>query len=267
MHILNRSLTLVVKNMTTEEAWSEHKPAVDHFIIFGSLAYAHILDQKISKLDDKGVKCVLLGVSEESKAYRLYNPKTQKIIISRDVVINEDNNWDWSSTRDESILVDVDTNDENKSDKEALTTGETSTNVPTSNESTEDQPSSSDDQQRQRKRPFWMTDYISGDELSNDDTIAYFVHPLTFNDTVKKIKWRKAVDVEIAAIEKNDTWQLTDLPEGEKSIRVKWIYKTRLNEKGEVDKYKARLVAKGYTEVYGVDYLEVFAPVARHDTI
>jgi len=48
---------------------------------------------------------------------------------------------------------------------------------------------------------------------------------------------------------------------------VKWIYKTKLNEHGEVDKYKARLVAKGYTQQHGVDYTEVFAPVAHMGTI
>ena len=72
---------------------------------------------------------------------------------------------------------------------------------------------------------------------------------------------------EIEAIERNNTWELTDLPNGSKVIGVKWVYKTKLNEKGEVDKYKARLVAKGYSQKYGVDYDEVFAPVARLDTI
>ena len=57
------------------------------------------------------------------------------------------------------------------------------------------------------------------------------------------------------------------MPKGGKSIGVKWVYNTKLNEHGEFDKYKARLVAKGYTQQYGVDYIEVFAPVARLDTI
>jgi hypothetical protein len=48
---------------------------------------------------------------------------------------------------------------------------------------------------------------------------------------------------------------------------VKWVYKTKLNEHGAVDKYKARLVVKGYSQQYGVDYTEVFAPVARMETI
>jgi hypothetical protein len=55
---------------------------------------------------------------------------------------------------------------------------------------------------------------------------------------------------EIEAIERNNTWELTELPIGSRVIGVKWVYKTKLNEKGEVDKYKARLVAKGYNQKY-----------------
>ncbi|KAL4283880.1 hypothetical protein GQ457_16G026560 [Hibiscus cannabinus] len=72
---------------------------------------------------------------------------------------------------------------------------------------------------------------------------------------------------EIASIERNDTWELTNLPKGHKPIGVKWVYKTKTNKEGQVEKYKARLVAKGYKQRQGIDYDEVFAPVARIDTI
>ena len=75
------------------------------------------------------------------------------------------------------------------------------------------------------------------------------------------------MDLEIEAIERNGTWELTDLPKGMKKIGVEWVFKTKLNENGEVDKCKARLVAKGYAQQHGIDYTEVFAPVARWDTI
>jgi hypothetical protein len=75
------------------------------------------------------------------------------------------------------------------------------------------------------------------------------------------------MDDEIDAIEINNTWELTNLPKGHKTIDVKWVFKTKLTENGEVDKYKARLVVKGYKQEYEIDYTEVFAPVARHDTI
>jgi len=58
---------------------------------------------------------------------------------------------------------------------------------------------------------------------------------------------------------------LAVLPAGAKKIGVKWIYKTKLNELGEVHKHKARLMVKGYTQEHGNDYTEVFAPVARMD--
>ena len=93
------------------------------------------------------------------------------------------------------------------------------------------------------------------------------VDPLNFEEAVKIGKWRNVMDAEIAAIEKNGTWELINLPTGAKLVGVKWVYKTKLNEKGEVDKVKARLVVKGYVQQYGVDYREVFALVARMETV
>jgi hypothetical protein len=82
IHVLNRSPTFVVQNMTPEEAWNGPKPSVDHFKLFGCIAYAHVLDEKRKKLDDKGEKCVFLGISEHSKACKLFNPITKRIVIS-----------------------------------------------------------------------------------------------------------------------------------------------------------------------------------------
>ena len=82
--------------------------------------------------------------------------------------------------------------------------------------------------------------------------------PTNFEVAVKEPKWRKGMDAEITAIERNDTWELCDLPKGQKTIAVKWVYKTKLKENGEVDKHKACLVAKGYKQGFGVDCKEVF---------
>lgn len=89
IHVLNRTPTFYVQNMTPEEAWSGRQPVVDHFKIFGCIAYAHVLDEKRKKLSHKGEKCVFLGVSEVSKAYKLFNPLTKKIVTSRDVIFDE----------------------------------------------------------------------------------------------------------------------------------------------------------------------------------
>lgn len=76
----------------------------------------------------------------------------------------------------------------------------------------------------------------------------------SFENDVKEEKWCKAMNDEIDAFERNDTWELCDLPSEHKTIGVKWVFKTKFNEKGEVDKYKARLIAKGYKQKYGIDY-------------
>ena len=75
------------------------------------------------------------------------------------------------------------------------------------------------------------------------------------------------MSAKIEAIERNQTWELIVLPKRVKPIGVKWVFKTKLNEDGDVEKFKERLVAKGYAQRHGIDYTEVFVPVARIDTI
>ena len=66
---------------------------------------------------------------------------------------------------------------------------------------------------------------------------------------------------------KNGTWTLEDLPAGVKAIGLKWIFKLKRNSDGSINKHKARLVAKGYVQIHGIDFDEVFAPVAMIETI
>ena len=71
-------------------------------------------DNNRTKLDDKSLSCVLLGVSEESKAYRLYDPTSQRIIISQDVVFEEEMNWDWDKIYEGSIMCELEWSDNEK---------------------------------------------------------------------------------------------------------------------------------------------------------
>ena len=97
VHILNQSPEYADHYMTPEEAWSGRKPEVDHFRVFGWIAYAHVPNVLRKKLDDKGEKCVFLGVSETSKAYKLYNPITRNIKVSQDVEFDEESTWSWNN--------------------------------------------------------------------------------------------------------------------------------------------------------------------------
>ncbi|RVW51356.1 Retrovirus-related Pol polyprotein from transposon TNT 1-94 [Vitis vinifera] len=291
-HVLNRSPTLAVKGVTPEEAWSGVKPNVDYFRVFGCIGHVHVPDNKRKKLDDKSFQCVLLGVSEESKAYILYDPVSKKIVVSRDVVFEEDKCWNWGRSNEE-VRLDVlewgDSNEEGSEDdaeegvavegrerEDNLSSSESLGSLSESlgeNSGVSGESSPSSQQGRNRRVPFWMEDYVSGGEFSEGDVEHNLVlftstaDPTTFEEAVQSSKWRAAMDLEIEAIERNETWELTDLPEGVKKIGVKWVFKTKLNENGKVDKCKARLVAKGYAQQHGIDYTEVFAPVARWDTI
>lgn len=278
-HVLNRSPTLAVKDMTPEEAWSGEKPSVKYFRVFGCVGHVHISDAKRTKLEDKSVCCVLLGFSDESKGYRMFDPVSKKIIISRDVVFEEDREWDWDTSYEAEQLMELEWGDNNEDivaeevmDREE---GEEVTEEGHRAENRDANDSSAEEtlivrEARVRNPPVWRSDYESGEGLSEEETnMAFMVSsdPTTFEEAIKNTIWRLAMDEEIKSIERNQTWNLTELPVGAKKIGVKWIYKTKLNELGEVDKFKARLVVKGYSQQQGIDYQEVFAPVARMDTL
>ncbi|WVZ20588.1 hypothetical protein V8G54_007910, partial [Vigna mungo] len=91
--------------------------------------------------------------------------------------------------------------------------------------------------------------------------------PLSVDEALSKSDWRGAMIEELKSIEKNQTWKLMDLSCGKRSIGVKWIFKTKRNPDGTILKHKARLVAKGFLQKKGVDFTEVYAPVARLETI
>lgn len=98
--------------MTPEEAQSGRRPVVDHFRIFVCIAYAHVPAAKRKKLDEKGEKCVFLGVIETFKAYKLFNPVTVKFVISMDVIFYEENTWNWDDQQPSQTFVDTEIEDE-----------------------------------------------------------------------------------------------------------------------------------------------------------
>jgi len=138
---------------------------------------------------------------------------------------------------------------------------------------------------RVSKKPGWLQDYVTmttirspiSDDLTyeyiNPDYRAYlsatahFVDPVLFTQAVQDEKWGAAMNLELRALENNDTWFITTLPPSKKAIGCKWIYRTKFNSDGTVDKHKARLVAQGFSQQFGVDYDETFSPVAKMTTV
>ena len=98
-----------------------------------------------------------------------------------------------------------------------------------------------------------------------DNTVELLLvedEPRNYKEAAKDERWIEAMKAEIDSINKNNTWKLTTLPKDHKAIGLKWVFKTKRDANGEIVKHKARLVAKGYIQEHGIDFDEVFAPVA-----
>ena len=94
--------------------------------------------------------------------------------------------------------------------------------------------------------------------------------PKTVNEALsgpKSNEWAKAMKSEMKSLNKNDVQELVELPKGRKAIGCKWIFKTKIDGEGNIERYKARLVAQGYTQKFGVDYDQRFSPVVCFESI
>jgi hypothetical protein len=91
--------------------------------------------------------------------------------------------------------------------------------------------------------------------------------PCTFAEAEQDAAWQAAMLEEIDSVKRNQTWELTDLPQGHRAITLKWVYKLKRNEAGGIIKHKARLVAHGFVQQEGIDFDEVFAPVAHMESV
>ncbi|GJU53832.1 putative ribonuclease H-like domain-containing protein [Tanacetum coccineum] len=91
--------------------------------------------------------------------------------------------------------------------------------------------------------------------------------PTKISQALDDESWVEAMQEELLQFKIQKVWTLVDLPSGKKAIGTKWVYRNKKDERGIVVRNKARLVAQGYKQEEGIDYDEVFAPVARVEAI
>lgn len=238
---------------TPYEIWFGTKPSIQHFKKFGSKCFVFVPDEKRRKLDAKAVEAIMVGYDLSSKAYRCYVPSTGKVVISRDVrFVSTDCIW---KTSDNVVTVENGSNNRNTAD--------------TSNESILDENSGPEMQEiRRSARPNKGVPPKRLIEIMALDS-AEVIQPSSYNEAVTctdKFKWIQAMNDEMSSMYENQAWELVDLPEGRKGIGSKWTFKIKKDASGKIQRYKARLVAQGFSQKFGTDYDEVFAPVAKQVT-
>ena len=283
-YLINRSPSITINRKTPIEVWSGSPANYSELRVFGCIAYAHVDN---GKLEPRAVKCIFLGYKSGVKIYKLWNPETRKVVISRNVIFNEhamlqDNttNCPIDGQHKSSIQVEqfidaprkeIDTiRDESIAEDSAIIE-----EAPIVSQSPPPQQRSIavDRPRRQIIPPKRLIDEINiaAYALNAAEEIETSLEPSTYSEAINSTdykNWMSAMHDEMESIEKNGTWDLVKLPKEKKPIRCKWIFKRKegISPSEEV-RYKARLVAKGYNQIPGIDYNDVFSPVVRHSSI
>ena len=105
------------------------------------------------------------------------------------------------------------------------------------------------------------------DRLSLVTTLQSVFVPTSYSQAKQHPNWQCAMNEELAALEKNHTWDVVPCPDGCKPIGCKWVYSVKLKSDGSLDRYKARLVALGNWQEYEINYQETFASIAKMTTV
>ncbi|MCO5572769.1 hypothetical protein L7F22_026528 [Adiantum nelumboides] len=251
-HVLNRCPTRALKTITPYESWYDRKPSVSYLRVFGCLAYAHIPQQLRGKLDDKAVKCIFVGYSSGSKGYRFYNPATNKIFESRDVIFAE-------TTAQPMVAFDVphmQTQDVFEGFLPSFVENQESQQVDNFDQSFDQHVTPHDVEEivreeqeilrEERTLPKWVQKTLQDSKLDAPlprktragttfgreqvdlacfSTLCDEDEPDSFEQALECVQWKDAMQQEIDSIHKNHTWDLVDLPTGKKPIGTKWIFK------------------------------------------
>jgi Reverse transcriptase (RNA-dependent DNA polymerase)/Integrase core domain len=303
-YLINRLLSAKLNFKSPLEILFGRKNNLGHLRVFGCTCFVH--KNRVNKLHFTSIKTIFLGYSFQKKGYKCYDPKDKKLYISRDVSFfenepfyknNQDDNIERISSCDflylivtnietretSSIVSNVGEEELQEEDNESDQMEESEQTL--QNEGTESEEvvqlrrSSRQPQPSTRLKDFMtysvhypIQDYLSYKNISSEhytfiNNLSKIEEPTSYEIAKREQKWCKAMEEELNALEKNETWEICQLPKNKKPVGCKWVYKIKYKSDGTLERYKARLVAKGYTQTQGIDYHETFAPVAKMNTV
>jgi len=301
VYLKNRSPTSAVPTGTPYELWHGAKPNLSYLKIIGSTAYVHIPKEKRVKLDVHSRKGIMIGYGGTNQ-YRIWDLTRKDIVVSRDVVFMEGEPIEHTPTMPMAYIEETETRNNPVTTLPDLDTIRVLPRLPRAQQAPtlvstesdlEDEPvdpqillqrSNTDTEtetqrasRRSNKGKFTSTKYadeafdkgkrthvakmarnIDPNDEEEPATIQEAIrHPIRGN------QWEKAIQDEIKSLIKNHTWDLVPRPRNRQVVTNKFILKHKKNEIGQITRLKARLVARGFSQIYGVDYLDTYAPVVK----
>lgn len=250
-------------SVTPYEIWHKKKPDISNLRIFGSEAFVHIPDANRKKLEAKSIKCIFVGYSPTQKAYRFWNPESRSIMTSRDAIINE-NTGEIEHTDDITDPVEASTSDDITDPVGASTsTASEATQQPSSESLITAVPPRRSLREKQPKKQ-WQ-DWAALSTTSSPPS-----EPGSYNEALASqevSEWQQSMTEEYNSLIENGTWTLVDLPPGQSVVTSRWTYKNKIGLDGEISRRRSRFVARGFTQRYGLDYDETYAPVVKYDSL
>ena len=299
MYILNCMPSKSVLK-TPYELWTGREPSLNHFRVWGCPAEAKVFNPDIGKLDPKIVSCHFIGYPEKSKGYRFYCPdRHTKFIETRHATFLEDQMIRGSMVarkidlEEKRVFVPTPMSQEPYFSLLVVAAPiEKETTVPTPIVSSPDvaanenenpvphdqiEPVAMDEGEQQQppvqeipvavaphrpqriRKPTISDDY----KVYNSEEIQNEGDPTSFEKAMKSAnssKWLAAMEDEMRSMSTNKVWDLEEIPKRAKTVGCKWVYKTKCDSKGNIERFKARLVAKDFTQREGIDYNEIFFP-------
>lgn len=254
-YIQNRIITKGT-NITPYEIWNKVKPNLKHLAVFGSNCFVKVNDPSRKKLDFSSTKMILLGF-DNNLSYRCYNPDSQKVIFTRDIRFITSNQVEIPLNKEQPSELNDDASDIE------LPAEDVNYDRPIEiDRTTIDRPIIVPRRSTRINKGIPPKRY--GLEYANSIT-----EPRNFNEAIAhthKDEWIRAMNEEIQSLTQKNTWNLTTLPENSKAIGSRWVYNLKTDASGKIVKFKARLVAQGFSQRFGIDYNQVFAPTAKNAT-
>ncbi|KAI3450426.1 hypothetical protein Pfo_007091 [Paulownia fortunei] len=247
---------------TSYEIWKGKKPNLKYFYIFGAKCFILNDREYLEKFDAKSDKGVFIGYSTNNRAYCVFNMMTQAVMEFSNVVIDDFSDFVEFSLEKKinNLTEDADSLLESSKSKEhdvpSVVPDHIITSDGTDNSDKTDSP--------RRDLPVRIKKDHPSDQVIGTltDKIRTRQKPkLNYRDIVN------AMQKKLCQFVRNDVWTLVPRPKDSNVIGIKWIFKNKTNEFGNITRNKARFVAQGYTQIKGIDFDETFVPVVRLESV